>query len=73
VPGKNGKDKNRPPRLILDEHHQARIVPAALFSQLPDCVFGVRKCCPNIRQLPTNGIILDPASLQVSHLVGIKR
>jgi hypothetical protein len=52
--------QNRPSDLILYEHHQSRIVEAALFSQLPNCALGIRKCCRNIRQVPAIKIILDP-------------
>jgi hypothetical protein len=37
--------------LIRYEHHQGRIVVAALFSQLPDCGLGKRKCRRNIWQI----------------------
>jgi hypothetical protein len=47
------------PRLILHDHHKLWIVTAALFSQLPDCVFGIGKCGLNIRQVGANRIILD--------------
>jgi hypothetical protein len=32
--------------LILYDHHQSRIVVAALFSQLLDCALGIRKVPP---------------------------
>ena len=46
--------------MILYEHHQSRIVIAALFSQLSDCVLGIRKCRRHIRQIRASRIILDP-------------
>jgi len=51
--------QNRLPGLIRYEHHQGRIVVAALFSQLQNCVLGIRKCRRNIWQVRTIGIILD--------------
>jgi hypothetical protein len=43
--GEKRQGQNRLPRLILYEHHQGWIVPDALFSQFPDCVLSIRKCC----------------------------
>jgi hypothetical protein len=57
--GKKRHEQNRVPRLILYEHHKLWIVAAALFSQLPDCVFGIRKCGLNIRQVGAYRIVLD--------------
>ena len=50
------------PGLIRYEHHQGQIVVAALLLQLPDCVFGIRKCRRNIWQVDTIRTILDPVS-----------
>jgi hypothetical protein len=46
---------------ILYDHHRSRIVVRALFSQLPDFAFGMRKCRRNIRQVRTMRVILNPA------------
>ena len=43
---------------ILYDHHQGRIALPALFSQLPDCALGMRKCRRNIRQVRAMRIIL---------------
>jgi hypothetical protein len=45
---------------ILYDHRQSRIVVRALFSQLPDFVFGMRKCRRNIRQVRTMRVIFNP-------------
>jgi hypothetical protein len=45
--------------LILYDHHQSRIVVAALFSQLLDRALAIRKCRRYIRQVFANRIILD--------------
>ena len=52
---KKRQRQNRLPDLIFYDHHQSRIVVvrivAALFLQLLDFVFGMRKCRHHIRQL----------------------
>jgi hypothetical protein len=57
---KERQRQNRLPGFILYDHHQGRIVVPALFSQLPGCALGMRKCRRNIRQVRTMRIILDP-------------
>ena len=47
--------------VILYDHHQSRIIlVAALFSQVSDCVLGIRKRCRYIWQIRAITIILDP-------------
>jgi len=49
--------------MIFYDHHQSRIVVvciATLFSQLPDCIFSIRKRRRYIRQVRAIRIILDP-------------
>jgi hypothetical protein len=47
--------------VILYDHHQSRIIlVAALFSQVSDCVLGIRKRCRYIWQIRAIMIILDP-------------
>ena len=60
VARKERQGQNRLPGFILYDHHQGRIVIPALFSQLPDCALGMRKCRRNIRQVRTIRIIPDP-------------
>src|SRR4029077_6534948 len=60
VARKERQGQNRLPGFILYDHHQGRIVVPALFSQLPDCALGMRKCRRNIRQVRTMRIIPDP-------------
>ena len=61
---KKRQRQNRLPDLIFYDHHQSRIVVVrivvALFSQLSDCVLGMRKCRRYIRQICTSRVILDP-------------
>src|SRR6516165_1176921 len=53
--------QNRLPGLIFYHHHQGEIIlVATLFSQLPDCVFSIRKRRRYIRQVRAIRIILDP-------------
>jgi len=62
--GKKRQRQNRLPDLIFYDHHQSRIVlvriVVALFSQLLDCVLGMRKCRRYIRQVCASRVILDP-------------
>ena len=61
---KKRQRQNRLPDLIFYDHHQSRIVVVrivvALFSQLSDCVLGMRKCRRYIRQVCASRVILDP-------------
>jgi hypothetical protein len=50
VARKERQGQNHLPGFILYDHYQGRIVVPALFSQLPDCALGMRKCRRNIRQ-----------------------
>src|SRR6516165_12695027 len=63
---KKRQRQNRLPDLIFYDHHQSRIVVVrivvALFSQLSDCVLGMRKCRRYIRQVCASRVILDPCS-----------
>jgi hypothetical protein len=59
---KKRQGQNRLPGLIRYEHHQGQIVVAALLSQLPDYVVGMRKCRRSIWQVRAISIVLDPVS-----------
>jgi hypothetical protein len=48
-----------------------QIVVAALFSQLPDCVLGIRKVPPEHLAVRTITIILDPVAREVSEVVRV--
>ena len=53
------RGQNQLTGLILYDHHQSRVVVAALFSQPSDCALSTRKCRRCIRQVCASGIILD--------------
>jgi hypothetical protein len=58
---KKRQGQNRLPGLILYDHQQRQIIlVATLFSQLPDCVFGIGKRGHYVRQVRPLRIILDP-------------
>src|SRR6516165_1985406 len=61
---KKRQRQNRLPDLIFYDHHQSRIVivriVVAIFSQLSDCVLGMRKCRRYIRQVCASRVIIDP-------------
>jgi hypothetical protein len=59
---KKRQGQNRLPGLVRYEHHQGQIVVAALLSQLPDYVLGMRKCRRSIWQVRAISIVLDPVS-----------
>jgi hypothetical protein len=59
--GEKRQGQNRLTGLIFYDHHQSRIVGVcivALFSQLLDCGFGVRKCRRCIQQVCASRIII---------------
>jgi hypothetical protein len=58
--GEKRQEQNRLTGLILYNHHKSRIVAAAILSQLPDCVLGIRKCRCNVWQIRAIRIINDP-------------
>jgi hypothetical protein len=68
--GKKRQGQNRLPGLILYEHHQSQIVVAAVFSQLSDCVLGIRKCRRYIRQVRAIRIILGVCARRVGRSNG---